>query len=114
MNESQFNLKVAVQRLGTALSGMVMPNIGGFIAWGIITTLFIPTGYLPNKNFAELVGPMRSYLLPLLIAYTGGKNIYGDGRGGVVGAIAAMGVIVGTDIPMFIGQWRWGHWPAGY
>ena len=103
MNESQFNLKVAVQRLGTALSGMVMPNIGGFIAWGIITALFIPTGYLPNKNFAELVGPMLTYLLPLLIAYTGGRNIYGDGRGGVVGAIAAMGVIVGTDIPMFIG-----------
>ena len=108
MNESQFNLKVAVQRLGTALSGMVMPNIGGFIAWGIITALFIPTGYLPNKNFAELVGPMLSYLLPLLIAYTGGKNIYGDGRGGVVGAIAAMGVIVGTDIPMFIGAMAMG------
>ena len=108
MNESQFNLKVAVQRLGTALSGMVMPNIGGFIAWGIITALFIPTGYLPNKNFVELVGPMLSYLLPLLIAYTGGKNIYGDGRGGVVGAIAAMGVIVGTDIPMFIGAMAMG------
>lgn len=108
MNESQFNLKVAVQRLGTALSGMVMPNIGGFIAWGIITALFIPTGYLPNKNFTELVGPMLSYLLPLLIAYTGGKNIYGDGRGGVVGAIAAMGVIVGTDIPMFIGAMAMG------
>ena len=108
MNESQFNLKVAVQRLGTALSGMVMPNIGGFIAWEIITALFIPTGYLPNKNFAELVGPMLSYLLPLLIAYTGGKNIYGDGRGGVVGAIAAMGVIVGTDIPMFIGAMAMG------
>ena len=108
MNESQFNLKVAVQRLGTALSGMVMPNIGGFIAWGIITALFIPTGYLPNKNFAELVGPMLTYLLPLLIAYTGGKNSYGDGRGGVVGAIAAMGVIVGTDIPMFIGAMAMG------
>lgn len=110
MNEenTQFNLKVAVQRLGTALSGMVMPNIGGFIAWGIITALFIPTGYLPNKNFAELVGPMLTYLLPLLIAYTGGKNIYGDGRGGVVGAIAAMGVIVGTDIPMFIGAMAMG------
>lgn len=108
MNESQFNLKIAVQRLGTALSGMVMPNIGGFIAWGIITALFIPTGYLPNKNFAELVGPMLTYLLPLLIAYTGGRNIYGDGHGGVVGAIAAMGVIVGTDIPMFIGAMAMG------
>ncbi|GFH43367.1 PTS system mannitol-specific EIICB component [Lactococcus hodotermopsidis] len=110
MNEekTQFNLKVAVQRLGTALSGMVMPNIGGFIAWGIITALFIEAGYLPNKNFAELVGPMLNYLLPLLIAYTGGKNIYGDGRGGVVGAIAAMGVIVGTDIPMFIGAMAMG------
>jgi PTS system mannitol-specific IIC component len=81
---------------------MVMPNIGAFIAWGLITALFIPTGWLPNENLASLVGPMIIYLLPLLIGYTGGKMIWGV-RGGVVGAIATMGVVVGTDIPMFIG-----------
>ncbi|KMM36342.1 PTS mannitol-specific transporter subunit IIBC [Guptibacillus hwajinpoensis] len=95
-------LKVKVQRFGSYLSSMIMPNIGAFIAWGIITALFIPTGWTPNENLAELVGPMITYLLPLLIGYTGGKIIHG-GRGGVVGATATMGVIVGADIPMFLG-----------
>ena len=81
---------------------MVMPNIGAFIAWGIITALFIPTGWLPNETLAKLVGPMITYLLPLLIGYTGGKLIGGE-RGGVVGAITTMGVIVGADMPMFLG-----------
>jgi PTS system mannitol-specific IIC component len=97
---SEFRVKV--QRFGSYLSGMVMPNIGAFIAWGIITALFIPTGWMPNKDLAALVGPMITYLLPLLIGYTGGKMIY-DARGGVVGATATMGVIVGADIPMFLG-----------
>jgi len=79
-----------------------MPNIGAFIAWGIITALFIPTGWLPNENMSALVGPMITYLLPLLIGFTGGKIVYGV-RGGVIGAIATMGVIVGADIPMFLG-----------
>ncbi len=91
-----------VQKFGRFLSSMVMPNIGAFIAWGIITALFIPTGWVPNENLSALVGPMIVYLLPILIAYTGGKLI-GDVRGGVVGAVAAMGVVVGADIPMFIG-----------
>ena len=91
-----------IQRFGRFLSGMVMPNIGAFIAWGLITALFIPTGWYPQENLAALVGPMIVYLLPLLIGYTGGKMVYGQ-RGGVLGAIATMGVIVGTDIPMFIG-----------
>ncbi|GAB3528407.1 PTS mannitol transporter subunit IICBA [Arthrobacter monumenti] len=95
-------LRVRVQKFGTFLSGMIMPNIGAFIAWGIITALFIPDGFLPNESLAALVGPMITYLLPLLIGYTGGKMIHGV-RGGVVGATATMGVIVGTDIPMFIG-----------
>jgi PTS system mannitol-specific IIC component len=82
---------------------MVMPNIGAFIAWGLITALFIPSGWLPNAKLAELVGPMVKYLLPLLIGYTGGSLIGKGVRGGVVGAIATMGVIVGTDIPMFLG-----------
>lgn len=84
------------------MAGMVIPNIGAFIAWGLITALFIPTGWIPNETFAKLVGPMILYLLPLLIGYTGGKMIHGV-RGGVVGAAATMGVIVGTDIPMFLG-----------
>ena len=35
-----------IQRLGGFLSSMVIPNIGAFIAWGLITALFIPTGWL--------------------------------------------------------------------
>ncbi|TQJ38878.1 PTS system D-mannitol-specific IIA component (Fru family) /PTS system D-mannitol-specific IIB component (Fru family) /PTS system D-mannitol-specific IIC component (Fru family) [Arthrobacter sp. SLBN-112] len=106
--------RVHVQKFGTFLSGMIMPNIGAFIAWGIITALFIEKGWLPvpelggfgtnaaGKTNIGLVGPMITYLLPLLIGYTGGKNVY-DVRGGVVGAIGTMGVIVGAGIPMFIG-----------
>src|SRR5919112_2720628 len=106
--------RVHVQKFGTFLSGMIMPNIGAFIAWGIITALFIEKGWIPVPQLggfgtnAEgvpntgLVGPMITYLLPLLIAYTGGRMVY-DVRGGVVGAIGTMGVIVGAGIPMFIG-----------
>lgn len=100
--ENKQDFKVKVQRFGSFLSGMVMPNMGAFIAWGLITALFIPTGWLPNADMAKLVGPMITYLLPLLIGFTGGRMVY-DIRGGVVGAIATMGVIVGTDIPMFLG-----------
>ncbi|RBP38946.1 PTS mannitol transporter subunit IICB [Garciella nitratireducens] len=91
-----------IQRFGRFLSGMVMPNIGAFIAWGFITALFIPTGWVPNEHLAVLVDPMIKYLLPLLIGYTGGK-IVGESRGGVLGAIATMGVIVGSEVPMFLG-----------
>ncbi|MEZ9513163.1 PTS mannitol transporter subunit IICBA [Vibrio breoganii] len=94
--------KIKVQNFGRFLSNMVMPNIGAFIAWGFITALFIPTGWIPNETLAAMVGPMITYLLPLLIGYTGGKMVGGD-RGAVVGAITTMGVIVGTDIPMFMG-----------
>jgi len=97
-------VKQSVQKFGRALSGMIMPNIGAFIAWGLITALFIPVGWLPNERLAQLVGPMITYLLPLLIGYTGGSMVGRKGvRGGVVGAIATMGVIVGSDIPMFLG-----------
>lgn len=95
-------MKDNVQKFGRFLSGMVMPNIGAFIAWGLITALFIPDGWIPNEGFAALVGPMINYLLPTLIAYTGGKMLHGV-RGGVAGAVAVFGVIVGTDIPMFLG-----------
>ncbi len=114
--------RVHVQKLGTSLSNMVMPNIGAFIAWGLITALFIKAGWLTGifpglrdpggwvakiggwGDFADggIVAPMITYLLPILIGYTGGRMVYGI-RGGVVGAIATMGVIAGTDIPMFLG-----------
>ncbi|CUH96536.1 PTS system mannitol-specific EIICBA component [Propionispora sp. 2/2-37] len=98
----QAGARVAIQKFGRFLSSMVMPNIGAFIAWGFITALFIPTGWIPNESLAKLVGPMITFLLPLLIGYTGGKMIH-DSRGAVVGAVATMGVIVGADIPMFLG-----------
>ena len=95
-------MKEKIQVMGRFLSGMVMPVIGAFIAWGLITALFIETGWAPNERLAALVSPMSTFLLPLLIAYTGGKMVHGE-RGGVIGAIATMGVIVGADIPMFMG-----------
>ncbi len=95
-------MKEKVQLFGRFLSGMVMPNIGAFIAWGLIAALFIATGWIPNEKFAMLVDPMSHMLLPLLIAYTGGTVVAGQ-RGGVIGAIGTMGVIVGSENPMFIG-----------
>ena len=96
-------MKNAVQRFGKFLSSMVMPNIGAFIAWSFITALFIEKGWLPNAQLATLNGPMLNYLLPVLIAFQGGKLIGGD-RGGVMGAIATIGVIVGApDYPMLMG-----------
>jgi len=113
--------RVGVQKFGTFISNMVLPNIAAFIAWGLITALFIQTGWLPRLGVdAEwvqqlggwssdpdvtntgLVGPMITYLLPLLIANTGGRMVYGV-RGGVIGTIATMGVIIGAGIPMFLG-----------
>lgn len=100
--EEKVSLKVRVQKLGTSLSNMVMPNIGAFIAWGVLTALFIADGYLPNEQLATVVGPMLTYLLPILIGYTGGYMIHGQ-RGAVVGAIATVGAITGSSVPMFIG-----------
>lgn len=105
-------LRAKTQRFGSYLSGMVMPNIAAFIAWGLITALFIPDGWWPNEEIASLVDPTIKYLLPLLIAFTGGRMVY-DLRGGVVGATAAMGVIVGADVPMFLGAMIMGPL-AGY
>jgi PTS system mannitol-specific IIC component len=102
-------MKKQIQSIGRNLSAMVMPNLGAFIAWGLITALFSDTGWLPAKNMgapfnklSQMVDPMLMYLLPLLIGYTGGKMIHGV-RGGVVGAIATIGVIMGASIPMFLG-----------
>ena len=91
-----------IQKFGRYLSNMVQPNIAAFIAWGLITALFIPTGWFPNETLNGLVSPMLTYLLPILIAYSGGNMVYGH-RGGVVGSIMAAGVIVGSNIPMFLG-----------
>lgn len=95
-------MKEKVQSFGRFLSGMVMPNIGAFIAWGLITAMFIKTGWTPNEKLAAMVDPMLKYLLPLLIGYTGGRMVGGQ-RGAVVGSIASIGVIIGADIPMFLG-----------
>lgn len=105
--EQKSSLKVKVQKLGTALSNMVMPNIGAFIAWGVLTALFIPTGWLPNAEFAKAVDPAITYLLPLLIGYTGGYVVHGQ-RGAVVGAIATFGAVAGSEVPMFIGAMAMG------
>jgi PTS system mannitol-specific IIC component len=82
---------------------MIMPNIGAIIAWGLITAFFIPVGWTPNEKIATMVGPTITYLLPILISYTGGKIVY-DVRGGVVGAASVMGVILATSDPLFIGD----------
>ena len=89
--------RVGVQRFGTFLSGMIMPNIPALIAWGIFTAFFIEVGWTPNADLATIVGPFIHYLLPILIAYTGGSIVYGV-RGGVVASIATMGAIAGSDL----------------
>jgi len=107
--------RARVQRFGGYLAGMIMPNIAAFIAWGLITALFIDVGWLPNEELALLVGPILFFLLPTLIGYTGGRMVHGQ-RGAVVGAVATFGVIVpsaegilGTggddpkNVPMFLG-----------
>ncbi|MBO5651154.1 MAG: PTS mannitol transporter subunit IICBA, partial [Selenomonas sp.] len=102
----------AMQKFGRFLSGMVLPNIGAFIAWGFLTALFIPTGWLPNEYLAQVGGPMSKWLIPLLLGYSGGAAVYKH-RGGVVGTIATAGVIAGADIPMFLGAMIMGPL-AGY
>lgn len=108
MNSS---FKVKVQKMGAFLSAEVMPNIGVFIGWGVLAALFIPTGWLPNETLNQLVAPTMKYLMPLLIAYTGGSNVYGR-RGGVIGAFATMGVILGADINMLAGAMFMGPFAA--
>ncbi len=95
-------LKTRLHRTGSFLAAMVLPNIGAFIAWGLITALFIPAGWVPNPRLARLADPMILYLLPLLIGFSGGRLLHGV-RGGVVGAVATMGAVVGSTVPMFIG-----------
>lgn len=88
-------MKNKMQKFGKFLSSMVMPNIGAFIAWGLITALFIADGWLPNKGLASIHPYMLTYLLPILIAATGGALVGGE-RGRVMGAIAIIGCIAGV------------------
>lgn len=94
--------RAGMQRFGGFLAGMVMPNIPAFIAWGLITAFFIPTGWTPNAHVGQLVSPFVTFLIPILIGFTGGRLVAGN-RGAVVGAIATAGVAVGSSVPMFIG-----------
>ena len=91
-----------LQKFGGYMAGMVIPNIGAILAWGLITAFFIPTGWTPNESLSELVGPIIVYLLPVLIGFTGGKMVYGH-RGGVMGAIATMGIVIGADFELASG-----------
>ena len=123
-------MKNYVQRFGKFLSVMVMPNIGALIAFGFLAALFIDSGWIPNEGFNSLVSPMLTYLIPILIASTGGRMIGGD-RGRVVGAIAVIGAIMSnTSITMLMAamilgplagfcikkfdQVMEGHMPAGF
>lgn len=90
------SLRVRVQKFGTFLSNMIMPNIAAIIAWGLVTAFFIPVGWWPNEKIASVVDPTIFFVLPVLIAYTGGKMIYGV-RGGVVGGFSVIGVIMATQ-----------------
>ena len=98
----QTGAKVRIQKIGAFLSGMVMPNIGAFVAWGLVTTLFLATGWIPNENLATLIGPTLSYLLPILIGYTGGKMVHGT-RGAVIGTVATIGAVIGSEYTMLAG-----------
>jgi mannitol PTS system EIICBA or EIICB component len=100
--EATGGVRASIQKVGGFMAAMVIPNIGAFLAWGLITAFFIPTGWTPNAELEKLVGPLIQFLLPILIGYTGGHLIHGV-RGGVVGAIATAGVAVGAEIPMFLG-----------
>lgn len=95
-------IQAKVQKFGATLSAMVMPNVGVFIGWGVLAALFIDTGWAPNAYWNELVGPILKYLLPILIGYTAGSNVHGR-RGGVIGAFATMGCVIGADVTMLVG-----------
>ncbi|MFB3826635.1 MAG: PTS transporter subunit EIIC [Bryobacteraceae bacterium] len=100
-----------MQKVGGFMAGMVIPNIGAFIAWGLITALFLPAGWFPNPRLARLIEPMILNLLPILIGYTGGRLVHGV-RGGLVGAVSTMGMVAGSTVPMFIGAMTMGPFSA--
>ncbi len=101
------DFKAGIQKFGGFMAGMIIPNIGAILAWGIITMFVIPTGWAPNENLAKMVEPMIKYFIPILVGYTGGKLVHGV-RGGVVGAVTTFGIIVGSSIPMILGAMMMG------
>lgn len=102
-NKSKGSFVLAkIRKFGGFMNGMVMPNLGAFVGWGLMAALFIPNGWLPNKHLNELIGPILNYVFPLLIGYTAGYNIHGQ-RGGVIGLFTTMGVVIGADITMISG-----------
>src|SRR5690242_8144596 len=105
--QERTSVRVHIQKFGTFLSNMIMPNISAIIAWGLLTAFFIPVGWTPNEKIATVVDPGIYYILPVLIAYTGGRMVYGV-RGGVVGGFAVLGVIMATSSPVFLGDDRTG------
>lgn len=101
-SENKKSSRAKIQAFGGFLTNMVIPNIGAFIAWGLLTALFIPTGWIPNETMGQLVDPTIHYLLPILLAFSGGEMISGK-RGAVLGALGTIGLIIGAGIPMFLG-----------
>ena len=96
------DVRARVQRAGAFLSGMIVPNIAAFLAWGLLTAVTAPGGWAPNPRLATLISPMLLTLLPILIGFSGGRLVYGL-RGGAVGAVATMGAVAASDTPMFLG-----------
>lgn len=91
-----------LRRFGHRLSGMIMPNLSIFIAWSLLSLV---AGYTTGNlrlALSEVETIMIRVVLPILIGFTGGK-MFEEQRGGVVAAIATVGVIVSTDVPQLFG-----------
>jgi len=100
--KQQTSISQKLQKFGAFLAGMVIPNIGAFIGFGLITAFFLETGWTPEERLATLITPILNSLLPVLIAHTGGKMVGGD-RGGVLGAFVTIGAIIAVEgTPMFM------------
>lgn len=123
-------MKNSVQRFGKFLSAMIMPNIGALIAFGFLAAFFNGSGWIPHEGFATIFSAILVYLIPILIASTGGRLIGGE-RGSIIGAIAVVGAIMSDPdttmlmAAMIIGplsgfcikkfdQVMEGHMPAGF
>lgn len=79
-----------------------MPNLSIFIAWGFLSFI---TPYFSGElaqRLNEVSEWMLHLLLPILIGYLGGK-LTGNQRGAIVGAIATLGIIVGSTAPQIVG-----------
>lgn len=95
--------KLRIQKMGSFMAGMIMPSIGVLLAWGLWTAMFlydfendVHLGWFNAPMLGRLVGPGITWLLPILIAFNGGKLIYGL-RGGMFATFVIVGTIVGTE-----------------